>query len=259
MTNAPRGIRSKDARLRITVQRQRVAPGVTLIELLVVISVIGVLMGIMITSLSSVKGSADLLALLAHQRGADGVLSNYLVDHNGAYPYWGEVGTNYAPFIWDEEVVSEAHWDQPRYWGLYLNTLGYEGWASLGPDAHPGSYESIRDSDCPGCGIGYMSWHMLTNTVYADPVFWHDETAYDKKYFRGLRESDLAHPSAKGILIRRGGAIDGAAFVEIIHFGDGHGAIVKPDELRPGVVRGGCDYSGFPVYCTVDGVEGRDL
>jgi len=233
--------------------------GVTLVELLVVISIIAVLLGITLVTLAGAKGKADLLATLANQRGADGVLSSYLMDYNGAYPYWGEVGTNYAPFDWDGAVQIEYHWDQPRYWGLYLHALGYDGWASLWPDAHASSYEEIRDSDCPGCGIGYLSSHMLTNTVYADPIFWHEETPYSKQYFRGLRESDLAFPSAKGILILRGGAFDGGRIMEIVHFGDGHGSVLGQDELKPGVIRGGVDYSGFPVYTTVDGVQGRDI
>ncbi len=235
----------------------------SLVELLVTIGVIGVLMALLLPALGSAKREANVTAELATQRQSELVLNAYLIDHNGAYPYWGEPGTFYASLRWEQELISEQHWDQPLHWGLYLHSLGYEGWASLGSRAHAGAFEVIRQGDCPTCRWEYASAHMLTNTVFAEPAFWSEDTPPDKRHHRGMRESHLVHPALKGVIILRGGfgprAKAWGLERRLVHFGDGHGSAVKTSELTDGVHRGGLHMDGQPVHSTPEGVSGRDI
>jgi hypothetical protein len=235
----------------------------SLVELLVTIGVVGALLALLLPALGGAKREANVTAELATQRQAELILNAYLIDHNGEYPYWGEPGTFYAPLHWGPEFVSEQHWDQPLHWGLYLHTLGYEGWVSLGSRAHGSAFEEVRQGDCPTCGWGYGSAHMLTNTVYAQPAFWDEDAPPDKRHHRGMREGHLVYPALKGIVILRGGfgprAKAWGLERRLVHFGDGHGAAVKTSELTTGVQRGGLHMDGEPVHCTPEGVNGRDL
>ena len=101
--------------------------GFTLIELLVSISVMALLLSIAVPVLFSARKTAIEIVTLANQRQADQVLRLYLQDYDDQYPNWGEPGTFSAPFEWNGDVITNSWWRQPWYWGLYLDTLGYEG------------------------------------------------------------------------------------------------------------------------------------
>ncbi len=234
--------------------------GFTLVEMLVTIGIVAVLIGIMIPALSGVRFEAAKTVTLANQRGAFETLTHYMIDHDGEFPYYGTPGTHEAVLEWDGRQIDDRYWSQPRFWGLYLHTQGYEGWTSLGPEAHARSYEERRnDEECAGCGPRYESLHVLTNTLYAEPNFWLEEIEAHKRYHRGMRGSQIAHPSAKAILIMAvyGDPTNPDART-LMHFGDGHGELVRFVDLEPGVMRGHMNFSGWPAFSTKHGVRGRD-
>lgn len=231
----------------------------TLVELIVTIGIVGLLLGILLPALRGARVSAELTRVLANQRAAHQTLTQYMHDHQSSFPFYGTPGTHEAVLEWDGRRIDDRYWSQPRYWGLYLHTLGYDGWLSLGPEAHARSYEEIRDDECAGCGTGYMSMHMLTNVVYAAPAFWTENAPPDKSHHRAARGTEIAHPSAKAVLLLR-------AFADprnpkartLAHFADGHGEEIRFIDMRPGVRRGVIDFDGFPGFSTERGVLGVD-
>jgi prepilin-type N-terminal cleavage/methylation domain-containing protein len=236
--------------------------GFTLIEILVAIAVISVLMAIAIPTLMGARRSAVILVSLANQQQADRVLRLYLQDYDELYPNWGEPGTFAAELTWKEQdhFVTDRWWDQPVFWGIYLQILGYEGWASLGPEATGVSYEmAIAEADCVGCDT--MSWHVISNTAYANPAFWNASIASNKLEHQSQRSTTMAHPSKKGIMILRRGILGRSRTLDqdMIHFGDGHGVTLLRTELTPGIVRGAMHSDGDPAHNTPDGFLGRDL
>ena len=236
--------------------------GFTLVEILVTISVIAVLLAIAIPTLWGARRNAVVVVALANQRQADQVLRLYLQDNNELYPNWGEPGTFAAELYWDEQdhFITDRWWDQPVYWGVYLHMLGYEGWASLGPESSGGEYEqAILDADCTGCDL--MSWHVISNTAFANPPFWDESLASDKAQHQTQRSTSIAYPSKKGVLVLRRGIMGQSRALDqdMIHFGDGHGETVLRLDLTPGIVRGSMHSDGYPVHNTPEGFLGRDL
>jgi hypothetical protein len=207
-----------------------------------------------------VRFTALTTVALANQQGAFAELTQFMSDHDDRYPYYATPGTHEAVLEWNGQQMDDRYWTQPRLWGLYLHSLGYDGWLSLGPDAHARSYEELRDdAECAGCGPGYVSMHALTNTVFAEPDFWIETTEADKRYHRGMRGTQVRHPSLKGIVIMRVfGDPNDPRVRTLMHFADGHGEIVSFADLEPGVARGGVEFSGWPGFSTVRGVHGRD-
>lgn len=232
----------------------------TLLELIVTIGIVAVLLGLTLPVIRQVRFEAGKTATLANQGSAFQTLTQYMHDHKDAYPYYGEPGTQEALLEWDGRLIDNRHWSQPKFWGLYLHTLGYDGWTSLGPGAHPQSYEEIRDGVCEGCGPDFISMHVLTNVVFAKTQFWSIEEAPSKRHHIGMRGVQVAHPSAKSILIMRLPADPRNPKARTLtHFADGHGAVVRFIDMAPGVPRGRMDFDGWPMYSTARGVLGHDL
>lgn len=230
----------------------------TLVELMVSIGIVSVLIGILLPALAVTKVSGHRTLLLANQRESMRVVEQYAADHDDAFPNAGDDGGVTASWVWDGKKHQLDYWAQPEYWGWYVQSLGYDGYVSMGPDAAPGAYADRED--CMSCGLGVRSLHVLSPTVLAEPEQFVDGAEIDRMLTGAARLQDVSFPASKGVLTQmyfRPKAGEEAP-PWLIHFADGHGANVYERDLLPGV-RLGIPFGGLPVMTTVDGVRGRDV
>ena len=116
--------------------------GFTLLELLVAIGVIGVILAITLPALRNARATAERATLAAHQQQVFVALTQYTLDHQDRYPYWGERGTHHARLEHNGAVITSNHWEQHVYWGAFLEINGYNGRPSALAGAGP-----MRDDD----------------------------------------------------------------------------------------------------------------
>lgn len=232
----------------------------TLVELMVSIGIITVLIGLMLPALSGASRAGTRTLLLTNQRESMRVVEEYAADHDQRYPSAGDESGLTASWEWQGSVHREDYWAQPEHWGWYVQSQGYNGYVSLGPDATPASFDV--GEGCTDCGLGVRSLHVLSPTVLALPEMFHDGAVADRALNTPRRTADVTSPAAKGVLYqlyftslqRR----ERGQNLSLVHFADGHGAHLPEDALAPGV-SGEILYAGLPVLATRDGVRGRDL
>ncbi|MEM9064471.1 MAG: type II secretion system protein [Planctomycetota bacterium] len=228
----------------------------TLIELLVVLAVIGVLLAILAPALAGSKRQADGVMLLSNQRDAYFTQNTYSDDHDSLFPGFGEEGTPVGAFDYKGLPIHLRWWDQMEYWGLYLASLGYEGWTSLGPDAGPGSYDKLS---CGSCGQG-RSLHVMAAGAFGIPLrFDKDRPQLGSSTHVVQRTTFVRFPASKGVLlhVRSLGSKEGRAPVS---YADGHSAYVKSDRLTASGLPASSELPFAPlgVLTTPDGLEGTD-
>lgn len=237
--------------------------GFTLVETLVVVAVIAVLISISLPAIADAKRASTLAANLAYQPKVGALLMLYANDHDGAFPYWGEPGRDWAPtYTPSGTLYATSHWRQPYTWGYFLSSRGYDGWvgtiyAGLGdwrPSADP---EDV-----------WSSTHWLPHCAYADAAYWTPGVPRADSMLRGQRFSDVAHPNAKGLLLLM--TVSDRIYPSerwtlpetpwVIWFGDGHSAAPRNGDLLPATNWGlGVNEPGIPVLTTELGLEGRDV
>ena len=192
-------------------------------------------------------------ALLANQREAARIVRVYASDYKDTFPSWGIEKTNLAPLKTDRGTLDMGWWRQMDHWGLFLTTVGYDGWLSLGPDAGPGSFRQIVNLGSRQA----QDMHEMTGAAFAKPKRFPDglgETGVSLNIVRTF--SEIRFPSAKGVLLETFPPLGGPRPIPV-SFADGHSEAHLFDELLPGSPNG---YSGaIPVLSTIDGVLGRDI
>lgn len=243
----------------------------TIIELMVSVAVIAVLLGILLPALRSVKVAGLELAVVNHQRQVAAELERYMVDHKNFFPHYAEAGAAEAFLEYPpkrerspdsgyaaNDPETGAYWGQPHFWWWLLETKGYDGsMARSGPEVEPGWDEMMRP-------FSAFPFDTLTYCAFARDELFQSEPQFDRLSLRTPRKgSDVAHPSAKGVLSRFNRLREGRGILEaplFVAFADGHAEMVAADRLIPGA--GIFQLTGNPglaVETTVGGLGGRDL
>jgi len=224
--------------------------GFTIVELMISIAIISVLIGVLLPALGGAKSRAHMIKLLANQRESMRILLSYTMDHKNVFPTFGVPETQIAPMQWQGVELDFGWWDQSSYWGLFLQSKGYEGWVSLGLDASPKVYD---DFDCVGCGHAF-SRHLLTATAFADASLFKDGAADEKKTHHPQLVDAAVYPSNKiGLTF-----FSTPARKTIVHFLDGSGAQVALSSISPGADMSTIAMIPLPGMRTRDGLHGRD-
>lgn len=250
----------------------------TIIELLVSVGVIAVLLGILLPALRSVKIAGLELAVVNHQRQVAAELERYMVDHKNFFPHYAEAGADEAFLEYPPkrerspdsgyaavDPETGAYWGQPHFWWWLLETEGYEGaLARTGPEVEPGwdammrPFSAFPFDTLTYCAFGKDELFSASNEL-APGIVW------NKTELRSPRKgTDVAHPSAKGVLkrpnsVRERSAERGVEPTNFVSFADGHAEFVVADRLLPGVriFQDGLFFDS--VLRTVGGLSGRDV
>lgn len=225
--------------------------GFTLIEVLVSMGVIAVLMAISLPALLGARRQAERIELLANQRESLLLIFGYAHDHDDKFPSFGVERTNIAPLEWHGQVVADHWWNQIEYWGLFLQTRGYDGWVTAGPRAWPTVFDTIT---CAGCGQG-KSEHLLTAAAWADPRLFVPEGADDTQMHVVQSLDRVKYPSDKGLIVHLRSFAGNQPVA--VAFADGHVAAVLEASLLPGA-EVDMAWGGMPVVITLNGLRGRD-
>jgi len=236
-----------------TVEARKRCCGFTIVELLVTIAVIAVLMSILLPAMAGSKNAGERLRMLANQREASRIVSIYANDYAGSFPSWGQPRTNLAPLRTGKETLDLFWWSQMDQWGLFLSSVGYDGWLSMGPEAGPGVFE--KDEYC--CGRA-SSLHVMTGAAFAAPArFAGDQPDTSIIHHTARSYAEVRYPALKGLLI---GPVQPVPYDDqsvAVSFGDGHSASHQFGALEKGTP--GVNYGPMPVATTIDGVNGRDI
>lgn len=222
----------------------------TLVELLVVLAVIVVLVALSLPALRGSYERAQAISLVANQRESLLLINAYAYDNAGYFPSWGEERTMSAPLVWRRQTLSLGWWQQAEYWGMYLQTRGYDGWITLGPNAYATAFDA---ADCVGCGQG-RSIHLLTTGAFATPEFFVPGGEDEREAHLVQRIADVSFPAQKGLLLHLRGLQTGRPAVG---FADGHVEEPLFDSLLPGV-KMDIPYTPLAVAVTQRGIRGRD-
>ncbi|MBL8745147.1 MAG: hypothetical protein JNK58_02195, partial [Phycisphaerae bacterium] len=191
------------------------------------------------------------IELLANQRESLLLIYGYAHEHEDQFPSFGVERTNIATLEWQGQEVAGDWWSQIEYWGLFLQTRGYDGWVTAGIHAWPTVFDTIT---CAGCGQG-KSEHLLAAGALADPRLFIPIGADDTQMHAVQSLDRVTYPSDKGLLVHLR-SFAGNQPVPVA-FADGHVSAVPEASLMPGA-EVDMAWGGMPVVVTLNGLRGRD-
>jgi len=234
-------------------RRERRCAGVTLLELLVSVAVVAVLSTLVVVVLRQARAHANDAVEIADLRHAIGLMTMWSGDHND------EVINAGLPRDPESDIVYFERHDGTLGWFHYTGHVG-AWWMLL--EAWSGEPYPLRPD-------GAM-WGTLT--LYTRPELWLvDPGPYTKypaePYWRIMRLSDVAYPSAKGKLYRAilppGGDPQNPPFDRHgIGFVDGSAGIFREEHIAP--LSAGFRFAfrldgPLPVFDTLHGANGFDV
>lgn len=246
---------------------RRHATAVTLIELLVAVSVVAILVGVLLPTLSAVRRSAVKATSLFRLSQNAAVFAAYSGDWQDRWPYFTLPGLESTTLYGAGTVAThvsffDAHWT----WHVAIADQ-YLGGSIVGSEvAFPPGY----DRDGP-------YWPLRTGYLYpcvfiADPEYWRPETRAGLSQFGSTSVSDVRFPADKSLLVDQWSNFSSPSHGLgrlLCATADGGAGLVGPQLLRGGMSSGdGDEYAHLgavhfrdspQLLHAVDGVRGRDL
>lgn len=186
-----------------SVKNMRYARGLSLVELLVSIGVIGILIGILLPSMSRVRAAAGAAKSLSNLHGLGETMHLYSASHDGFVPFFtlrdclygappDELGPNAS-------CVRTNVWNITRMWPALMHDVApwrehFESWLSPGHGRHP-PYWPVPI----GLGFRFVSYDYSRSFV-ASPRVWSAGSGASNSDIRPVRASEVRFPSGKVIM-----------------------------------------------------------
>lgn len=269
---------------RINMHPRRSRAAFTLIELMVSIGIIGVLISIILPTLSGARLAASRVQAMANARTTGQTFEQY-ANQFGAYPCLkpGEAGPGVenppmggdvvAVRWWPEGVVVGVgpHWLQSGLWPALVAPIApwpehYSTWLSPGRDTElPGLPFEDPNAPSPEQLISYR----YSNSFLGKPSLWREGAEPGAHQLGASRQSDVSFPSNKAILwdgevayVRQAPRVVGGHFAipTAVLFVDGHVDMHDPTTATPAAPNPMKDPELImTLHDTPEGVLGRDF
>lgn len=235
----------------------------TLIEVLVVIGIIGVLIAIVVPSLSSARAAGGETVTRSNMKQLGATMENYIQVYDQTYPY--------APpgaflFLTPPEERDDGssgaivpYWNLDAYWVALMHDIApwrehYRTW--IGPGGIADEHDPWKDED----GFRFPSYR-LSHTFFARPELWAPATQDDPSFYRPVHAQDVLYPASKVMmwdaeLTHLASNPKADRDMRSMLFGDGH---VEGRRLSVAATPPTIPFKQTkPVQDTPDGVHGRD-
>ncbi len=257
--------------------------GFSLIELMVAIGIIGVLISIILPTLSGARVAASRVQALANARTTTSSFHAYAEEFQ-SYPFLkpGQVGPGLdrpAPGDaimvrwWPDGVVIavDPHWLLAGIWPGLVSTVApwkehYATWLSPGRDTElPNIPFEDPDAVTPEQAISYR----YSNSFIARPALWREGATANQDLLHGVRQSEVAFPSNKALLwdaeiayVRKAPPVVGGHYQmrTAVAFADGHADLHDPTAATPAAPNPMKDLELImTLHDTPEGALGRDF
>lgn len=254
---------AKQASSQPTPQATSRPTGFTLLELLLVVVFVGLLLTMLMPSLSRIRGMGRSVQALSDLRSHGAIAAAYGVDFKDSFPCVLDPAYTHTLLRVGGEQWLMPYFDVRAGWwfGLADSYYGGQMW-------HP-SFFSKRPN-----GGRAPYWYTLSGV--ATPEFWNHETRKPLGQFAAMAQPNVLYPSRKGIYVNWAGAgipsvaADSYMFRDFrveIGFCDGSARAIKSTTFVQPINDGegplGWPYTrmylGRPVIHTVNGIRGVDV
>lgn len=237
-------------------------------EVLVVILVIGLLIGLTIPAMASVRARAALTKSIANLHSLSLTMHAYH-DRYGAYPYMNDAQvltftpTDQQPSL---RVGISPAWDVERYWVCLMHDVApwrehYQSWISPGLARDKGRAWLPPGSGPDASGTGIDPSYRLTNAVLATSATW-SATREGDAAMGPQRDDSFTQPSAKVLMFDAdapfypGGIGQGDS--RPLLFADASSSAERDAKILPPVPNRLRSVPPRLYHDTRDGVKGRD-
>lgn len=231
----------------------------TLVEVLVVIGIIGLLVGILVPSLSEARRSARRTQSLSNLQRIGQAFVMYTESHRGAHPFMNSGQMVQVGCSSGSKIGSSGFWVVAAWWPSLLHEVlpwPADGGVFLSPGAR-------RDDFNDGCG--WPTSYRYSDSFVARPELWRPGAVEDDRLLAPTYAHELRHPAAKVMVYdaelpflseRRYLGPDLLELTPML-FADGHAEQRVPAEAVEPIA---LSYFIRPVRLmhTPDGVRGRD-
>lgn len=236
----------------------------TLLELLASIAVIGVLLSILLPTLSGARSAARFTGALANSRTMIQALTMYTADHRDTHPYL--LASEFAHVERPPIPMGPQHgappYTQQQYWAMALARHTPDVLPLLYPDLGHFQWQKERDESrglVSGCFIA-------SATLFAAPTYFSDSVPPQWNHLRPTRSTEIVHPSAKmltddwsSVWLNPDPNSENDSLVRAAYgFADGSAAVYTFAQFNaPFVARNTVSRDG-PGFTTLHGLAGRD-
>ncbi len=240
--------------------------GFTLVELVLTMALVGIVVSLLLPSLSGVRHNVLNAGEISKLRQHAMVFAAYRNDHEGWYPFFFDPeATRHVVRCGSFAAIAEYFFDQRVWWNFALGDAYYDG------VCRGSMFWDPRDPRI------WWSAYEYSAAFMARPEFWNETTRTGPGQWRRVNDADVLYPSRKALLVHHAFWWRTEANVNLfphpyvpgrqIMFAliDGTAGMYRREQLGRWYARGEGDWSGstpgmaIPGVHTYDGARGMDV